>query len=198
MLAAFGKVGKSPCRQSEPKGKRRRGIMGGGRVTSFSRRLRPLRRHSPSGRLLQVNAQPCRDFGERISFCIFIASTTTIPCPASTASPIFISTSTILPGIGAGYLLRLPSASAPATRSRLPSAGSCESSTSYSRPATVTRSWESLWGLHARFKRFPSDQNVSRCLATLPQHLRIKLASINSPTCAFTAVNQFNAAQFSV
>src|ERR1700683_306194 len=67
MLAAFGKVGKSPCRQSEPKGKRRRGIRGG-LVTSFSRRLRPLRRHSPSARLLQANVQPCRTSGNVFHF----------------------------------------------------------------------------------------------------------------------------------
>src|SRR5262249_24523674 len=34
-----------------------------------------------------------------ISFCIFIASSTTIPCPARTASPTWASTATTRPGM---------------------------------------------------------------------------------------------------
>ena len=42
---------------------------------------------------------PC--FGDLISFCIFIASTTTTPAPASTADPSRVSTRTIFPAMGA-------------------------------------------------------------------------------------------------
>ena len=56
-----------------------------------------------------------------ISFCIFIASTTTIPCPASTASPAATSTRTTLPGMGAATFCTPPCAprgrlAAPAAR----------------------------------------------------------------------------------
>ena len=49
-------------------------------------------------------------FGERISFCIFMASTTMSPWPTSTSSPTFTSKRITLPGIGATICCR-PSAS---------------------------------------------------------------------------------------
>jgi TolB-like protein/DNA-binding winged helix-turn-helix (wHTH) protein len=49
-------------------------------------------------------------FGDLISFCIFIASTTTMPWPASTSLPSSTSTRTTFPGIGAtSFLGPLPS-----------------------------------------------------------------------------------------
>ena len=45
-------------------------------------------------------------FGLFSSFSIFIASTTTSPCPSLTSSPAFTSTLTILPGIGAVRVCR--------------------------------------------------------------------------------------------
>src|SRR5688572_3879709 len=50
-------------------------------------------------------------FGAFISFCIFMASTTTMPAPASTDAPCATSTRTTFPGIGA-TIRAAPSASA--------------------------------------------------------------------------------------
>src|SRR5579864_4165771 len=44
-------------------------------------------------------------FGDLISFCIFIASTTRTPAPASTSAPWLTRTRTTLPGMGAVIFL---------------------------------------------------------------------------------------------
>ncbi len=56
--------------------------------------------------------------GDRISFCIFMASTTSKPCPASTFSPACTSTRMIFPGIGARICWRPSASSAPCRRPR--------------------------------------------------------------------------------
>ena len=66
-------------------------------------------------------------FGDFISFCIFIASMTTRPCPWPTTSPSATSTRMTFPGMGALTFVFLPT-----PRPRRPSADSRGSSISTS------------------------------------------------------------------
>src|ERR1700683_190183 len=166
MLAAFGKVGKSPCRLSEPKGKRRR-VIRGGLVTSFSRRLRPLRRHSPSALILQANVRPCRTLASvfHSAFSSLLPLRFPVPAPPrrrfSPARARFSPPSAWPPA--AGLRLRHP----PSDRASI--YGGCESLRHIRGRQRLRGVGNRPWPPRA-LQTISRQSKSSKCLATLPPH----------------------------
>src|SRR6266480_7070309 len=93
--------------------------------------------------------------GERISFCIFMASITTRPWPASTQSPAWTRRCTTLPGMGATICWR-PSASTWLWRP-LQARGSMPSAVNSCAPVWIF-SWPSAAGVTLISKDWPSSK----------------------------------------
>src|SRR6266480_3809553 len=94
--------------------------------------------------------------GERISFCIFMASITTRPWPASTQSPAWTRRCTTLPGMGATICWR-PSASTWLWRRPLQARGSMPSAVNSCAPVWIF-SWPSAAGVTLISKDWPSSK----------------------------------------
>ena len=105
----------------------------------------------------EQSSQSVPVFGERTSFCIFIASTTTIPWPASICFSRFRPARESLSRASARALAGGPRIASAAPRFRRHSRGS-RTVAEYSRPATDDRA-DRARALHPGFERPPADEN---------------------------------------